>query len=180
MIVDPFADATEYSRTVKLMTEAPGVELHMSLQEKPWCVAPGLIYCFSKLDRSLVEAFKEDYDVSDGSCRSYISNHLLFDIPNSNFNTLSAGRELVVFYSEKDYTKFIDFCVSLCIGDKDTGWGIAAAHLKIKDPIHFDDPRYPDVQITVLCPYKRDSFIAFAPEYRSPLDIIPTVSKVQL
>ncbi len=70
--------------------------------------------------------------------------------------------------------------MSLCIGDKDAGWGIAAAHLKIKDPIHFDDPRYKDVQITVLCPYKRDSFVAFAPEYRSPLDIIPTVSKVQL
>ena len=180
MQLDPFSEPTEYSRTVKLMTEAPGDVLRKSLQEEPWCVAPGLVYTFTKLDRSLIELYKEDYDATDGCCRNYLSEHLLFDIPKSNFRSLSSGRELLIFSNEKDYTQFIDFCVTLCVGPTDSGWGIAAAHIRIKDPINFDNPAYPDVQITVLCPFKRDTFVAYAPEYRSKLDIIPTVSKVQL
>lgn len=173
----PYFKDAEFSRTVKLLLEETGTPLSFSIVDKPWCVAPGLIYSICKLERSLVEAFKEENNLPDAAIKKYISNNLLFDIPNSPFKTLSSGRELLVFDSEDVYNKFLDFCVTLELRGSNISWRVLAAHLRIRDPINADTLAEPNVAIAVLCPFDEQRSIAYAPEYHSPVAITPYVVK---
>lgn len=174
----PLFEEATMSRTVKLFLEERGKPLTETLHGKPWCIAPGLIYSICKLDRSLVEAFKEEHNIPDCVIRKFISNALLFDIPNTEFKKLSCGRELLIIDSETIHQKFLDFCTTLELRGSNMSWRILAANVMIRDPIRQAECKDPDVRITVLCPYDEAKGFAYAPEYTGSFCIIPNVMKI--
>jgi hypothetical protein len=168
-------DPTQFSRTVKLLVEDSAATLE-TLEDKPWCVAPGLLYSICKFDRSLVEAFKEESNCPDSSIKRYVLAWPLFDIPNTEFTRLTASREVICLENAVLFEAFKDFCCSIQINDKsrNKNWTVGAW---TADYPNRDKPTAPEHRVVVLCPF--DTEFVYYPVRKSVLDIGYTITKTR-
>lgn len=171
----PIFSEAEFGRTVKLLAGDPGTPLD-SLVDKPWCVAPGLVYAICKFDRALSEAFKEETGCPDSAIKRYVLNWPMFDIPGTEFSRLSSGREIISLETEALFESFKDFCCSIKISDKKSNktWTIGAATTTYPDR---GNPMAANVSVDVLCPF--DSEYVYYPFRKSIVDIGYTIIKTK-
>ena len=168
-------DPTQFTRTVKLLVEDRAATLE-TLIDKPWCIAPGLVYSICKFDRSLVEAFKEETNCPDSAIKRYVMAWPLFTIPNTEFERLTASREIIALENEALFLAFKDFCCSIKINDKkrSKAWTVGSYTAFYPNRA---DPKAVEHQIEILCPFD-DTFV-YAPVRKSVLDIGYTIVKTK-
>lgn len=138
-------------------------QLPGSLRDHPWSIAPGLVYTIAKYDRSLLEHFLFENKLPSSVCKLYLSPTLLFDIPDSRFSSLSAGRQLYCFTEAKYLDQFVKMCLSLTFKEVKQ-WSFAVATVKL---------RVEPTELKIICPMTRDK--AYVPEYTSPFQPIPNI-----
>lgn len=169
----PIFQDVEFGRTVKLLTGDPGQPLD-SLVNKPWCVAPGLVYSICKFDKALSELFKEETGCPDKAITRYVLNWPLFRIPGTEFDRLSSSREILSLETAELFDAFKDFCCSIKVNDRklNKSWTVGSASIAYPNR---DNPTGPEFPVEVLCPF--DGSFVYYPSRKAVTDISYTIIK---
>jgi hypothetical protein len=170
----PLFDTGSFQRTVKLLTGDPGESID-SLREKPFCVAPGLLYAMARFDKSLIEAFKEETNCPDFAIKRYLTTWPLFRVEGTEFERLSASRELICLVNKELFEAFVDFCTSITVADRKRNkeWKVLAWNTPFPNR---DEPMSSVWPVCTLCPLDEAKQLYY-PTKLSPLDLSYTIIK---